>query len=249
MCSVTFWPVDSGYRLAMNRDELLTRAPGLPPALERVGERRVLHPRDPAGGTWISVNDRGVAFALINWYAVPSRAALPAVSRGEVVLALRPVTSSADVGEHLSSMNLSRVNPFRLLAFFPANREVREWRWDLATLSEQEIAWAPAFWASSGHDEPGAQRLRAATFERWRTRGEAGTWEWLRQFHGSHDPERGPYSVCMHRADAATVSYAEVQVEGGEVVLRYRASAPCQKGAAGFSGDEIDRLLMSGKAA
>lgn len=227
MCSVTFWPTDAGYRLAMNRDELRSRAPGLPPAQEVVGARRVVHPRDPAGGTWISLNDLGVTFALLNWYAVTSRASLPAVSRGEVVLALRSSASAAEAGERLRSMNLARVNPFRLLGFDPAAPEIREWRWDLASLTEEVRSWAPTFWASSGHDEPGAQRERTATFERWRTRHEAGSWEWLRRLHGSHETERGPYSVCMHRADATTVSYTEVQVEHGESALRYHAGAPC----------------------
>ena len=62
---------------------------GLPPECFPVGARTVAHPREPAGGTWISVHDRGAAFTLVNWYAITACAPQPVASRGEVVLALR----------------------------------------------------------------------------------------------------------------------------------------------------------------
>jgi hypothetical protein len=49
----------------------------------------------------------------------------------------------------------------------------------------------------------------------------------LARFQASHAPERGPWSPCMHRADAATVSATEVRVEARRVSLRYAPGSPC----------------------
>ncbi len=119
MCSVTFWPRRGGYIVGMNRDESLARVRGLPPARADAGEVHVLHPREPAGGTWISVNDRGVAFALVNWYAITARAPRPVVSRGEVVAAMRAALTSAGAGDRFGRLGLARMDPFRLIGFFP----------------------------------------------------------------------------------------------------------------------------------
>lgn len=228
MCSITFWPRRGGYRLAMNRDELLARATGLPPARFLVGGRAVLHPGEPGGGTWISVNDAGVAFALINWYAVPSRASGPTLSRGGVVASLCGCARLGDMEALLTGLELDRMNPFRVLGFFPGRKQIVQWRWDRRAPVVEPHDWAPTQWLSSGHDEPGAQRTRGAEFDRRRAESDAGSGPWIRRLHASHDPVRGPYSTCMHRSDAGTVSYTEIEVDGSTAVMRYRNGPPCQ---------------------
>jgi hypothetical protein len=59
----------------------------------------------------------------------------------------------------------------------------------------------------------------------------AGTLDWLRRLHRSHAPESGPFATCMHRADAATVSYSEVVVASHLATMRHTISAPCQGSA------------------
>ena len=54
----------------------------------------------------------------------------------------------------------------------------------------------------------------------------------LDAFHRSHWPDRGPYSPCMHREDAVTVSYTRIRVDVDAVELTYVDGSPC-KGAAG----------------
>ncbi len=227
MCSVTFWPHRHGYRLAMNRDESLTRIAGLPPARFVVGGRAVVHPGEPAGGTWISLNDRGVTFALINWYAITARAPAPTTSRGEVVRTLRDCTAPDEATARLRELPLLRINPFRVIGFFPEQQAVQEWRWNVATLTEVPHDWSPRQWLSSGHDESTAQRIRSATFDALRTETDAGSLPWLRRLHSSHGPERGPFSTCMHRADAATVSYTEIEIEGGSRIMRHCTDSLC----------------------
>ena len=82
MCTVTIITVDSaaqcapdsgsaargkGIRLACNRDELRTRPAALPPIIRTFGNRKAIMPVDPiSNGTWIAVNDAGIAATLLN---------------------------------------------------------------------------------------------------------------------------------------------------------------------------------------
>lgn len=227
MCTVTFIARRSGYALGMNRDEKLARVAGLPPAEQRCGGRGVLCPSEPGGGTWIGVNDTGVTVALINWYSVPDRAREKVMSRGELVRGCLPADSVRSAGEALAAVPLERVNPFRLIGVFPATREVVEWRWNLRRLDEVHHPWRTGIWISSGFDEPGAQQTRGKVFREALRQKTVGSVEWLRRLHRSHSPECGPYSICMHRADAATVSYTEVVVGSNVATMRYTPAAPC----------------------
>ena len=47
-------------------------------------------------------------------------------------------------------------------------------------------------------------------------------------FHRSHRPVRGPWSVCMHRLDARTVSYSQLRASETELSFRYAQGAPCR---------------------
>jgi hypothetical protein len=53
--------------------------------------------------------------------------------------------------------------------------------------------------------------------------------EALRELHRSHLPEKGDLSVCMHRADAKTVSLTEVSFLSEERMLRYSLGSPCER--------------------
>ena len=52
-------------------------------------------------------------------------------------------------------------------------------------------------------------------------------------YHASHDPAAGPYSVCMHRPDAQTVSFSCIAVDATEVCFRYAPHAPHEGPRAG----------------
>ena len=231
MCTVTFIARQRGYCLGMNRDEKLTRPAGLPPKKKTVNGCAVLAPLEPGGGTWIAVNDQGATLALINWYSIAARVDGKAVSRGEVVNSVGAI-SSPDLAEiALHGLPLNRINPFRLIGVFPAFGEIIEWRWDLKRLGRKNHRWKSQQWISSGFDEPTAQRVRGQTFQQAQQQKSAGSLDWLRRLHRSHTPQTGPFATCMHRADAATVSYTEVTVSPHETVMRYYAGAPCQVSA------------------
>jgi len=228
MCTVTFLPRASGYCLAMNRDEQRTRAPGLPPSRHRVNGVMVVHPSEPAGGTWISLNDASVTFALVNWYAVAGRVRTGAISRGQVVMATRIATTAGQVQTALEQLPLARINPFRLIGVFPSTHRIVEWRWNLCRLQTLHSQWTAQQWISSGLDEPAAQRIRSWTFRQAKRQRSFGTLDWLRRLHRSHAPSAGPFSICMHRGDAVTVSYTEVTVTPRTLVMRHQLASPCQ---------------------
>ena len=230
MCSVTFWPKGRNYRLAMNRDELLTRVAALPPSIHEVNGLRVLHPREPGGGTWISLNEDGISLALVNWYAEPARAPDPVASRGNVVLAALTAEHPDQITAILGTLPLAQTHPFRLIGIFPRLETVREWRWNQVVLTQLVHSWAPRQWLSSGFNETEAARVRSEVFHSLRDAPDTGSAAWLRRLHASHAPASGPYSTCMHRADAATVSYTEIDSRPGRQVMRYRPGNPCKGG-------------------
>ena len=227
MCTVTLIARRNGYALGMNRDEKLSRAAGLPPRLMHLNGRAILAPSEPGGGTWIGVNDAGATLALINWYSIASRVAGQAVSRGEVVKVVLPSDSPALVDAGLKEFPLARVNPFRLIGVFPTCKAVVEWRWNLQQIERRAHRWRTNTWISSGFDEPGAQKMRRQNFGEALRQTSAGSTEWLRRLHRSHSPKRGPYSTCMHRDDAATVSYTEVVVSRHGATMGHTPGAPC----------------------
>jgi hypothetical protein len=229
MCTVTFIARRKGYCLGMNRDEKLTRPAGLPPKTKTLDDRAVISPSEPGGGTWIAMNDHGTTLALINWYSITARVGGKAVSRGEVVNSVSAAISPDVADATLHGLPLNRINPFRLIGIFPATGEIVEWRWNLKQLVRKNHRWKTQQWISSGFDEPTAQRVRSKAFQRAGRQHSAGSLDWLRRLHRSHSPQAGPFSTCMHRADAATVSYTEVSVSSRHATMRYHAGAPCQR--------------------
>jgi len=227
MCTLTFIPRAKGYYLVMNRDEQLTRVAGLPPSRRIINGHSVLSPSEPGGGTWIVLGENLTSFALINWYSVRARVKDKPVSRGEVVNSVSASDSIERVDAALVGLPLQRINPFRLVGIFPATCEVVEWQWDLKKIVRKHHRWKPRQWISSGLDEAIAQRIRSETFRKMQLQHSAGTLAWLRRLHRSHSPGRGPFSTCMHRPDAATVSYTEIKVVNQKGTMSYKGMAPC----------------------
>ena len=227
MCSVSFLPHARGFYLGMNRDESLPRPAANPPEIFIRSTRAALYPTEPSGGSWVGVNDTGLTLALINWYAIPREPGIGRVSRGIVVPSLLAARSVEEMRAALAALPMRDMAPFRLLAFARRERIACEFRWDQHKLDETPHAWAPRHWFSSGHDEPRAQHERGQVArEAWRLQ-RAGSLPRLRRLHGSHEPARGPLCLCMHRKDAATVSYIEVVVTRRAATMRYHDGPLC----------------------
>jgi hypothetical protein len=224
MCTVSFLPTAAGFRLAMNRDEKRRRVAALPPEIFALGDRRVAYPREPDGGIWLAVNDTGFCLALLNWHRIEREPRGRIESRGGIIPRLIAAKDSRAIARLLRGMSLQNVRPFRLLVIDRGQRRVTEWRWDVKNLAARQPAWRIQHWFSSGHDELRAERERAEICATWSLGGSSP----LAKLHASHFPKRGPFSICMHRRDAATVSYSEVVATAARIALRYQPGPPCK---------------------
>ena len=229
MCTLSFvpGPIRGGFVVAMNRDEKRTRSRALPPATVDFVSTRAVFPRESTGGTWIAANDAGTCLALINWHRIEREPPDEIVSRGQVVPALIGKSSAATISAGIREMPLRKVRPFRLIAVIAPDQVLIEWRWDLRVLTRRKHPWRLQHWFSSGFDEPGAAWSRRRVCREARKRASATGVEWLRRLHRSHSPVRGPFSICMHRNEAKTVSYTEVTFVPRRVTMRYRSGSPC----------------------
>lgn len=255
MCTVTFLPglPRGGYLLATNRDESPRRRPALPPFAAEIGGRLVLAPRDgDAGGTWIGVDESGFALTVLNGDRAPAAPPPPdAVSRGQLVLELLERRAPAEVMDELRRRAAAgglRFKPFKLVAVAPGvgGAAARMWRanWDGRALSFAAQD-GPQCITSSTFEAEKVERVRGAGFATWlegarpalradATAGELDALaDSLHEFHASHAPgapEGDAFSVCMHRAEARTVSSALVLVGPDAVRLDYQAGWPCKDG-------------------
>ncbi len=160
---------------------------------------------------------------------MPERVAGKPVSRGHVIPSVITATSERFAETALGQLSLDRFNPFRLVGVFPAAEEIIEWRWDLRSLVHKKHFWRAKQWISSGFDERRAQEVRGNSFRQPQCEKSAGTLAWLRRLHRSHLPEAGPFSTCVHREDAWTVSYTEIVLQHRNSAMRYRPGPPCQR--------------------
>jgi len=227
VCSVSWRRTADGYELVCNRDERRTRAPERAPLHEERRGVRYLAPSDgQAGGTWIAVNEHGLALCLLNAWTPPARPG-PYSSRGALVRSLADARDCADFLERARSERLERYPAFTLLALAPHEpAALLEWDGAQRRLDTQADARRPLLSSSFSPLE-----VRAARLARWRELapedGEPSA-ENLVDFHASH--ARGPsaYSVCMHREDAQTRSSTRVRVSARSVHMDYGAGAPCE---------------------
>lgn len=262
MCTLALVPLPAGgLLLAMNRDELRTRPAARRPTAHSWGGTTAIAPIDTgAGGTWIAATEHRLAFALLNRYDTPAaleRALFPmtgAPSRGLLIPALAGLRTPAQVAERctLDAALLHNLAPFDLVVARPgdsgAGIDAVQVRWDgaqveLITIDDVFLLASPAL------DQLGTQAARRAAFPALvaACAGATGNGDaqraaraWFSQHLGG---EPGPRGVCMHRAEAATVSHVQVAIDRSGVRLEYVAGSPCAGGhgeAVAFSEEGRD---------
>jgi uncharacterized protein with NRDE domain len=235
MCTVAFVPLQGGgYLLGHNRDERRSRSRGRPPEHLRCGGRTVVAPRDPdGGGTWIGVHDGGATSCVLNaTESRPERLPPEPTSRGLILWEMLHLDGADSIGNRLNELRgeLRKVRSFHLVVAQPS-RDGRpavsvRFRWDGNTL-ERDDHEGPRLYVSSSLDQTGAEEARASSWARLRERHGEIDARVLREWLASHEPERGPLSVCMHRPEAKTVSRTLVTVTANEIELSYLEGSPC----------------------
>jgi hypothetical protein len=235
MCTVAFVPLgEHGYLLGHNRDERRDRPRGVAPTVQVLSGRTFLAPLDPEGqGTWIGAHQDGLAICVLNASeSDPQRLPPKPESRGAVLLEMMDLDDADAVGSHLARIErrLRAVRSFHVVVAEPprasrAARSVR-FRWDGRRLERDDHEGARLY-VSSSLDPTGAEAARERSWKGLlRSAGESDP-QRLRRWLASHDPERGPVSVCMHRPEAKTVSRTLVSVEPGRVEMAYLDGSPC----------------------
>jgi len=224
VCTASWLIRSDGFELFFNRDEARSRLAARPPDLLVVDGVRCLAPIDAnAGGTWIGVNEHGVAVAVLNAWEDIAATELPTVSRGELVKTLLSARSRDELGERLRRRELRSYRGFRL-AVFEAGRDPRVHAWQGRSLSAEGVAMPLA---SSSRGAERAHLVRRDVLRAITAGGDPGA-SALAAFHRSHAPERGAWSPCMHRDSASTVSAVHVVVSSAEVSIRYAPGPPCR---------------------
>jgi len=210
-----------------NRDEKLTRRPSTDPQLLCRDGVRFLAPIDgDAGGSWIATNELGITLCLLNGPSQTSRHVSAGRSRGLLLLDLASAGSVQDVQLRVWKTDLWRYDAFSLAVLEQGQHTLMvEWDGTEKRILPFGDPYMPL--ASSSFDP--VQVRYARSRQRANLAGERLSNPVLAlMFHRSHLPERGPYSPCMHRAAAETVSFSWVTVTGSEASFYYSAGPPCR---------------------
>jgi hypothetical protein len=225
MCTVSWLHRPDGYDVLCNRDERTSRRRAWMPRVWKTRGVRYLAPVDPAGGgTWIGVNEHGLTACVLN--AHPRRFVIPRhppTSRGILVLDLLGRRSLFEAATDSVTRDLTRFAPFTLLLLQPDARAfVVAWDGRHSFALPDAETLCPL--ASSSLDERAAVQHRKRVWRQQRRTTVGG----LEAFHRSHDHGPGPWSVCMHRAGAETVSFTHISVSPGRVHLHYSPEPLCR---------------------
>jgi hypothetical protein len=194
-----------------NRDERRTRDTALPPVLRRAGGRVAAFPLDPVGGgTWVGVNDAGLAIALLN-RTTGRCATRHRQSRGAIVRALLAQPSLPAARDAALALDSTAFDPFELVLVQDAHyytvigdgQDLRSCCLPLAR---------PVLFTSSSLGDDVVDRPRRQLFERLVLDARDVPLHGQAQFHRHHWPSRPEISVRMARREAATVSRTVVDV-------------------------------------
>lgn len=225
-------PVARAFRMACNRDESRQRPPALPPEMRRFGPRRAILPIDPlGGGTWVAVNDAGLAMTLLNAHPPGTPDDAPrrrtGRSRGLIIPDLLDCDGVASAVERAASIAAADYPPFRLILVdetmlgdvYSDGRAVRR------RVSDRSPH--PVMFASSGLGDELVDVPRRALFEEmFRNDADWVATQYVYQRHSW--PDRRHLSVCMSRPEARTVSMTVITVRPETVELQYFGAPPDQ---------------------
>jgi len=233
MCTVTWVHEHDGYQLFCNRDEQLTRQPSTAPRLGVRDGIRFAAPMDgDFGGTWIAANEFGVTVCLLNGanltaFESAAGGGRERRSRGLLVPELMAGSTATGVAERVSGRDLSGFAPFTIAVLEPGQQAlIAEWNGEEKTILPFGDPYLPL--ASSSFDGEMARMVRRQEYRRLAGAGTKPDTRSLLAFHQSHCGGPGPFSPCMHRSDAQTVSFTRVQVTRRQASVYHSPAAPCR---------------------
>ena len=218
MCTLTVQRGENALLVTMNRDELMSRAPELPPR----DHGTWLGPQDGERlGTWCGVNRQGVVGCLLNDYPeTDDEPALPpprsGPSRGDLIPQLLTQPDPASVRAALQALDLSAYPAFMLFIGHPDGGWMAVWR-DRLRFTPLPEGWS--MWTSSGWRSRSVGHWRKDRFQAWLARQEltAG----VPAFNLLSVPGEEWSSPLAARGVSGTRSVTQVAVADGNICLRY----------------------------
>ncbi len=165
MCTLTFFPINGGYILTTNRDEMLRRDTALAPQAYTVHGQKVFFPKDPqAGGTWVAAGAKH-SLCLMNG-AFDKHIPQPPyrMSRGVMLL---DFFRYDDIDSFCSEYDFAGIENFTMILLKGRAETLCEIRWDGLKLSRFDHPCdAPKLWASAPlYPKDLVQKRRAFFFE------------------------------------------------------------------------------------
>jgi len=223
---MTWFKTKHGYELFFNRDEQLTRKRALLPQIQSSAKVDYISPTDAdAGGTWITLNQYGVTACLLNHYQFQQIETYKDwTSRGEIVRAFALSDSIVAAKIHFDKLNLDQYRAFRLFVIEHSGKNAL-FIWDGHSTRIESNVVAPK--SSSSVNAQSVKAGRVQQFQDAQLANSNNIDDYIR-YHSSHNPEKSEKSVCMHRADANTVSLTHVSVNSTSARLAYADGSPCE---------------------
>lgn len=123
-------------------------------------------------------------------------------------------------------LDLADLAPFTLVAMAPGGEPALLRAWDGSRATSAVLPIEAGLLCSSSLGDERADRERRPIWERWRAQPLASV-AGLRAVHRDHGLFPSAWSVCMHRDDARTVSFCEVEVGPERIEMRYQGDSPC----------------------
>jgi uncharacterized protein with NRDE domain len=228
MCTLSLIAAQRRIRLAFNRDESPNRSAGLPPSRRRVGAREAVFPIDPvSGGTWLAVNDAGLALAVLNVYASDGHPNPGRRSRGEIIPGLLESDSPTEAVEAFSRRFAPHdFSPFRLVVVNRESLAVLKWNGRHLVLSSRFLGDRPELFTSSGLGDELVEGPRRELFEQLVVASTRDRPQAQDAFHAHRWEGREHVSVNMRRSTARTVSFAVVELDDDAALFTYHPAAP-----------------------
>lgn len=230
MCTLTILRDDERTLVTMNRDEARARGEELPPQHYKdevePGNQWIAPVDSVGGGTWIAVNDRGVAACLLNRYAPgdedPARLLPGQYSRGEIIAALMRQPDERSALHHVrESLEPTRYGSFTLVVVGPTASHVFDWAHGDG-LAESVLSQPREMLSSSAFETGEVLRWRRERYDAWLARGGVFRGH-LPAIHLDRPAGMEEWAVLMDRAVSSTRSITQVETTrgGAECVMRY----------------------------
>ena len=221
MCTVSVVPTAAGFRVACNRDEQRARPVAEPPTVHHFGRAAGVWPGDPiSGGTWIGVNDAGLAMAVLNRRPTEPRPARQRdLSRGTIVPRLLRFSTAESAIDAIGDLPLGRFEPFTLVVV-QGHVVVSVTSAEPVLKSRVQMLTKPLMFTSSSLGDEVADAPRRGLFARL-VQASTSPLRGQRAFHCHRWPHRPEISVLMSRRDAATVSRTLIDVGRRGIRVHY----------------------------